>query len=105
MAEKRGATEKLKYPFNSAGVLEVFMNEKWYRVTGKEFRSFDGLRRITEPTRVELGNVVDIPMRTYDYEGPVFLFATNTQVPYTGAGKIAESEHWRNMLQISQSRG
>jgi len=105
MAEKRGATEKLKYPFNSAGVLEVYMKEKWYRVTGKEFRSFDGLRRITEPTRVERGNVVDIPMRTYEYIGPVYLFATNNEVPYTGTGKIAESEHWTKMLQISQSRG
>ena len=35
MAEKRGATEKLRYDFNTAGVLEIYINETWTRVTGR----------------------------------------------------------------------
>ena len=104
MAEKRGHTEKLNYPFNSAGLLEVYMKDTWYRATGKEFRSFNGPRRITEPTKVELGNV-DVPMRTYDYNGPVYMFGTNKEVPYTGVGKIVESEYWNAMIKSSQERG
>jgi hypothetical protein len=58
MAEKRGETEKLINDFNTAGVLEVYMPnlEGWYRTTAKDFRSFDGKRRITEPIKVEKGN-------------------------------------------------
>ena len=37
MAEKRGHLEKLINPFNTAGVLEVFMPklDGWYRVTAR----------------------------------------------------------------------
>ena len=61
MAEKRGHTEKLNYPFNSAGLLEVYMKDTWYRATGKEFRSFNGKRRISGQ----------------EYDGPVYLYGTN----------------------------
>lgn len=46
--EKQGQTEKLKYDFNTASNLEVFMPNlnDWYRVTSREFRSFNGKRRI-----------------------------------------------------------
>ena len=48
MSEKRGLQDQsLKNDYNTAGVLEVFQNEKWYRVTTKDFRSFNGPRRIT----------------------------------------------------------
>jgi len=61
---KRGELEKLVFPFNTAGSLEIFMPgvDVWYRVTAKDFRSFDGKRRITEPLEIELGNVC-----SYDY--------------------------------------
>ena len=55
MSEKRGETVKLINDFNTAGSLEVFNTKLngWFRVTAKDFRSFDGKRRITQPTEVE----------------------------------------------------
>ena len=47
MSEKKGHLVKMYYDFDTAGVLEIFLNNKtWYRVTSREFRSFDGKRRI-----------------------------------------------------------
>jgi hypothetical protein len=61
--EKTGQTEKIRYDFNTASNLEIWMSNLngWYRVTSREFRSFNGKRRINgEP-----------------YYGPVFLYNTN----------------------------
>ena len=103
-AEKKGHLVRLEYNFNTAGVLEVFLkNEKWYRVTSSNFRSFDGKRRITEPTEVRLGNV-DVPSVTYEYEGPVYAWGTNDMVPYTGVGEIVGSERLNERNKISQQR-
>lgn len=48
MAEKTGNTEKIKYDFNTASNLEIYMPNlnNWYRVTSREFRSFNGKRRL-----------------------------------------------------------
>lgn len=90
MAEKTGHTEKLAFPFNTAGVLEVSSDgEKWYRVTAGRFRSWDGPRRITEPTRVEKANPW-VPMKTYLYEGPLYIFGTNKRVAATNSNKFIE---------------
>jgi hypothetical protein len=61
--EKTGNTEKLKYTFETAANLEVFMPNlnDWYRVTAREFRSFNGKRRIN--------NV--------EYNGDIYLYGTN----------------------------
>ncbi len=61
--EKTGNTEKIKYDFNTASNLEVFMPnlDGWYRVTSREFRSFNGKRRLN-------GNL---------YEGNVYHYGTN----------------------------
>ena len=61
--EKTGNTEKIKYDFETAANLEVFMPNLngWYRVTSREFRSFNGKRRIN--------NV--------EYNGDVYLYGTN----------------------------
>lgn len=104
MGEKRGNTVKLQYDFNTAGLLEIYLNNKWYRTSAREFRSFDGKRRITEPTKVELGNVV-VPMRTYDYAGPVYMFDTNKEIPATGEGRLATSIHWDKARQSTKNRG
>ena len=55
--EKTGNTEKLKYDFETAANLEVFMPNlnDWYRVTAREFRSFNGKRRINNVEHI--GNV------------------------------------------------
>lgn len=91
MAEKRGGTEKIQFDFNTAAVLEVCMDDSWFRVTAKDFRSFDGERRITNPTSTRVG-ITDLGDTTEDYFGPVYLFATNIQV-----GKIADSKFVRDL--------
>lgn len=82
MAEKTGATVKKLYDFNTSGVLEVGIKGNWYRVTSNEFRSFDGNRRITEPIKQPgLGeSMFDVPMHTYEYNGPVYILLTNLEV-------------------------
>jgi hypothetical protein len=61
--EKTGNTEKLKFEFETASNLEVFMPNlnNWYRVTAREFRSFNGKRRINN----------------IEYSGNVYLYGTN----------------------------
>jgi len=82
MAEKRGHTVKKLYDFNTSGVLEVCIKGNWYRVTSNEFRSFDGERRITEPIKQPgIGDsMFDVPMKTYEYNGPVYVLLTNQEV-------------------------
>ena len=104
MAEKRGETEKLRYDFNTSGLLEIYMNDNWYRVTGRDFRSFDGPRRITEPTVVELGNV-KVPMQTYEYWGPVYMFGTNKEMAFTNSGSMYTGKIWEKGRKISENRG
>jgi hypothetical protein len=95
MAEKTGFTEKMIYDFDTAGVLEVFLPnlDGWYRVTSREFRSFDGRRRITRPIKPQgRGEIYDIPMTTEEYFGPVFMLGTNMAAPYKGTHTFIESE-------------
>lgn len=105
--EKRGLLElNLINDYNMAGCLEVFNSELngWYRVTTKDFRSFNGPRRITEPLTVEHRNV-DVEMITYEYHGPVYAWGTNTVVDYSDTGSIEKSEAWEQSRKISQLRG
>lgn len=106
MGEKRGETVKLEYDFNTAGCLEMFIPKLngWYRGTAKEFRSYFGPRRITEPTVVERGNC-DVPMRTYEYYGPVYIWGTNEIVEYSDTGSIVKNEIWDKARKISEQRG
>ena len=71
MAEKTGNLVKLTYDFNSGLCCEVsFDGEKWARVTAREFRSFNGKRRILN---------VDNPNKAYyeEYLGPIYYYGTN----------------------------
>ena len=91
MAEKRGFTGKLEYDFNTAGVLEVCIKDTWYRTTGREFRSFDGPRRISEPIKQpgkDIKSYSDVKFRTYDYDGPVYLYATNEIINKKNLGTV-----------------
>lgn len=95
MGEKRGHTEKMHYDFDTAGVLEIYLPklEGWYRVTSREFRSFDGKRRITTPIKPQgKGEIFNVPMQTEEYNGPVFMWGTNSYVPYRGTHTFVESE-------------
>jgi hypothetical protein len=103
MAEKTGHLVKLQYDFNTAGVLEVCMKGTWHRATSREFRSFDGKRRITEPTKTELGNVI-VPMRTFDYNGPVYMFGTNNEVKTINEEKIVTSAYWDEARKQTEER-
>lgn len=67
--EKTGNTEKIKYDFETAANLEVFMPHlnDWYRVTSREFRAFTGKRRING----------------IEYSGTVYLYNTNKRADLT----------------------
>lgn len=103
---KRGEIEKLEFPFNTAGALEIYMPalNNWYRVTAKDFRSFNGQRRITAPEVVERGNI-DIPTVTEEYYGPVYQYGTNHIVEYTNSGSLEKNEIWDKNHKISGQRG
>lgn len=105
MAEKRGLeTQNLINDFNTAACLEIFMNDKWVRVTSKDFRAFNGPRRLTEPEYVEHKNV-NVPMVTYEYYGPVYTWGTNNLIDYSDTGSLAKSEIWEKARKISENRG
>ena len=64
MSEKKGLLVKMRIDFETAADLQVFLPESkfgWYRVTSREFRSFNGKRRING----------------VEYKGPVYLFSSN----------------------------
>ena len=69
---KRGETGELVYNFDAALVCEVGLNGEWYRVTPRQFRSWDGPRRINEE----------------DYNGPLYYFKTNIPTDFKGTEKI-----------------
>lgn len=84
MSEKIGNTEKIKYDFNTASNLEVFMPnlDGWYRVTSREFRSFNGKRRLNNE----------------EYNGNVYHFESNKRADILlyPLGKIVEHK-WRSI--------
>ena len=72
---KKGFVGKLEHDFDTSKNLEVYLPnlDNWYRVTSRDFRSFNGLRRIEGES----------------YDGPVYLYATNNKIPFTNTGKVA----------------
>ena len=66
---KRGNTVKLKYDFDTSKCVQVKLNskDKWVRITEREFRSYNGERRIV--TWDKQNN----PIYT-EYEGPIYYF-------------------------------
>jgi hypothetical protein len=92
-AEKRGHTVKLEHDFNTAGVLEVCIKDNWYRVTSRDFRSFDGPRRITEPINQPgqgIKSYQNIKFKTYEYLGPVYMHGTNNLVTPTNKQTVIQ---------------
>ena len=98
MAEKTGHTAKKLYDFNTSGVLEVCIKDNWYRVTSNEFRSFEKFRNqisgmihcsggaqtkvlhFVDNVHVIKDSMFDVPMKTYEYNGPVYVLLTNQEV-------------------------
>ncbi len=105
MAEKGGLeAQNLINEYNVAGALEIFMNDKWVRVISKDFRAFNGPRRITQPQYTEHRNV-NVPMMTYEYFGPVFTWGTNNVIDYSDTGSLEKGKVWDKARKISKDRG
>jgi hypothetical protein len=77
--EKIGNTIKIQYDFDTSANLEVFIPNlnDWYRVTPRDFRSFNGKRRIN----------------TIDYQGSVYAFDTNKTVDTSKAERNVIAHH------------
>lgn len=107
MAEKRGHLEKMVYDFPTEAVLEVCIKEKWYRVTSREFRSFDGKRRYTKPERqpgLGMKDLKDIKWITVEYNGPLYMFGSNKEVVHEWNEKIVATPYYDEVNKISGSR-
>jgi hypothetical protein len=70
MGEKKGSTEKLKYDFPTEKECQVLLNNKWYRATPRDFRSWGSARRIIY---YDKNNQPDYE----EYNGPVYYWNTN----------------------------
>ena len=81
MSEKRGSTAKLIYDFETSCCEVKLSNEIWYRVTAREFRSFDGERRLISY------NNSNEPIHT-PYTGPVYLYKTNLVVARKNSNQV-----------------
>lgn len=75
-------TVTLKYDFEPYKCCEVKMDNNWYRVTARQFRSFDGERRIS--TGIDENN----QLIYQSYEGPIYLFKTNVIVEPKGTNNF-----------------
>jgi hypothetical protein len=89
MAEKKGNLGQLKYDFNTKWSTEVQLEDdgKWYRTTCREFRSFDGPRRIFLKNEEGVWEYVN-------YEGPIYMYDTNTKVVKNNTYKIIYVKVW-----------
>ena len=106
MAEKRGHLEKLTYDFPTDAKLEVMIKNKWYRVTSREFRSFDSKRRYSRPERqpgIGQTDIDEIEYITVEYDGPLYMYGTNKAVYKTYNEKMVNSPYFETMMQQSQS--
>ena len=107
MSEKRGHLVKMEYDFDTAGVLEVWQPklDGWYRVTSRDFRSFDGKRRITKPVKPQgRAEIYNVEMVTREYFGPVYRWGTNNMVPYKGTHTVVASDTSEYFSKQSSSR-
>lgn len=107
MGEKRGQLEKMRYDFPTEAVLEVKIKDKWYRVTSREFRSFDGHRRYTKPENQPsqgMKDLADIKFVTIEYNGPLYMFGSNTEVYHEWNEKIVATPYYEETNKISGSR-
>ena len=92
MGEKRGFTGKLTYDFEVSALLEVQTNRgTWARVTARDFRSWDGPRRITV-NYMDESTKTSVLGEPQPYHGPLYIYGTNTQVEYHESFKPISGE-------------
>ena len=106
MSEKRGGSplQELDMDFNRFGVMEVFKKslDKWFRCSERDFRSFNGRRRITSFTPSKRGMYSE--PQVSEYYGPVYAFGTNQVVPYVETGKIEWSVVWEEERELVKNQ-
>ena len=108
MAEKRGHLEKMRYDFPTEAVLEVQIKGNWYRVTSREFRSFDGHRRYIKPVkqpghRMKGWDSLEFVTINFD-DGPLYMFGSNKEVKKLWDEKIVETPYYVKVNKISKQR-
>lgn len=106
--EKQGFLEKMRYEFPTEAVLEVQIKDVWYRVTSREFRSFDGHRRYTTPTQqpgLGMPNLDKLEFVTTDFDnGPLYMFGSNMEVDKLWNEKMVATPYYEKMNKVSGSR-
>ena len=109
MSEKRGLLEKMRYDFPTEAVLEVQIKGTWYRVTSREFRSFDGHRRYTKPVQqpgLGMKNMDSLEFITVDFDnGPLYMFGSNKEVVKVWNEKMVSTPYYEETNATSASRG
>ena len=99
--------EKMVYDFPTEGVLEVQIKDKWFRVTSREFRSFDSNRRYSIPKQqpgIGMPDVENLEFITIDYTGPLYMYGTNKEVNRLYDEKIVNSPYYKKAFNISQTK-
>ena len=79
-------TVTLKYDFEPYRCCEVKIGGTWDRVTARQFRSFDGQRRIS------CGVSEENQLIYQNYEGPIYLFKTNVAVEPKGRNNFVYTD-------------
>ena len=105
--EKTGDLEKMVYDFPTEAVLEVMIKEKWYRVTSREFRTFDSDRRYSMPIQqpgIGMPDLENLEFITVNYTGPLYMYGTNKEVYKTFNQKMVNSPYYETRMQESKSR-
>ena len=80
-----------------------------YRVTSREFRSFDGHRRYTKPVQqpgLGMKNMDSLEFITIDFDnGPLYMFGSNKEVNKTWNEKMVSTPYYEETNATSASRG
>ena len=99
----------MRYDFPTEAVLEVQIKGTWYRVTSREFRSFDGHRRLTKPRQqpgLGMKDLDNLKFDTYDCDSlPLYMFGSNKEVTKTWNEKMVSTPYYEETNATSASRG
>ena len=90
MSEKTGNLAKMEYDFDTARNLEIYLPklDNWYRVTSREFRSFNGRRRINGES----------------FKGNLYKYGTNKKVSGEGYELHKPVEmNWKSTLRPGEN--
>tara|TARA_R100001460_G_scaffold29040_7_gene57888 strand:+ start:1739 stop:2089 length:351 start_codon:yes stop_codon:yes gene_type:complete len=88
MQKTKHEIQGMYFDYDPSCSLEVYHQQKdrWIRVTWSMFRSWDGKRRVLKKDYKK--GRVGIAAGYADYEGPLYLFQTNTEVDPKGIDNL-----------------